>query len=461
MTPAGLSSHEVARKVVHIGAGLFALLVPWLTWWQGVLICLAAAFMNWQVLPRITHHFLERPEDRRRGYAAGIIEYPLAVGGLFLLFGSAPHVVAASWAILAFGDGFATVFGRALGGPKLPWNPGKSVSGFLAFSLMGGAGAALLAAHVLRQSAGAGGVAGGPSIGFVAAACFAAALLGALVESLPSGINDNISVPLMTGGFLFGLSFVDPALLSHRQDAVLSSLAIGAAVNLVVSGLAWLARAVKPSGAIVGSVIGMVTWGFGGWQAFAILILFFVVASGATRVGYEEKAARRIAQEEGGRRGARHAVANCGVPAFMAFLAAATPHTDLFMLALVAALATAVFDTVSSEIGQVYGRHPFLITTFRPVPAGTDGAVSVEGTLAGLGAAGLLAAAAGGLGMMGSFGWAGAGLAVVAAFIGTTVESYLGATLEAARAVDNEAMNFTNTLVGASAAMGLALLIQA
>ena len=127
-------------------------------------------------------------------------------------------------------------------------------------------------------------------------------------------------------------------------------------------------------------------------------------------------------------------------------------------------IATAVFDTVSSEIGQVYGRHPFLITTFRRVPPGTDGAVSLEGTLAGLAAAAVLAGAALTLGMMGSLGWAGALCVIVGAFVGTTVESYLGAATlggvsTAISRIDNEAMNFINTLVGALAAMGLAVLV--
>ncbi|CAN0554328.1 unnamed protein product, partial [Ectocarpus sp. 8 AP-2014] len=33
---------------------------------------------------------------------------------------------------------------------------------------------------------------------------------------------------------------------------------------------------------------------------------------------------------------------------------------------------------------QAYGKHTFLITTFKPVAAGTEGAVSLEGTLAGV-----------------------------------------------------------------------------
>ena len=456
----GLSSGEVARKAVHIGIGLLALLIPWLTRWQGLAICGAAFFLNWLVLPRITHHLLEREDERRRGYSEGILEYPLSVGALFLLFGSRMPVVAAAWAILAFGDGFATIVGRTVRGPRLPWNHDKTISGFAAFVMVGG-----VAASAMYLWAAQAGIEESPaSLGGVVALCFAAALFGAVLESLETGINDNVSVPLMSGAFLFALTHADPTTLAARSDRLLWNLEVGFVVNLIVSVLAWRARTVKPSGAIMGFVIGTFTWTFGGWQAFAILLIFFVLGSGATRVGYQQKLARKIAQEEGGRRGARHAVANCGVPAFLAFMAASTAQTDLFTIGLVAALATAVFDTVSSEIGQVYGRHPFLITTFRRVPPGTDGAVSVEGTLAGLAAAVVLAAAGLGLGMMGEAGWVGAGLAVAGAFVGTTVESYLGAATlgavgEAISRIDNEAMNFANTLVGAMAAMALALLV--
>jgi len=145
------------------------------------------------------------------------------------------------------------------------------------------------------------------------------------------------------------------------------------------------------------------------------------------------------------------------VPAFLALVAAASPFPDIVKVGLVAALATAVFDTVSSEIGQVYGRRPFLVTTLRPVPAGTEGAVSVEGTLAGAAASGILALAALALGLMGSFGWTGSMVVVAAAFIGGMVESYLGASplFAAGPSINNEALNFANTLVGALAAVAL------
>ncbi|MFQ5700590.1 MAG: hypothetical protein ACE5HU_01960, partial [Acidobacteriota bacterium] len=76
----GLGAPEVSRKLLHIGAGLLALTLPWLDRWDAAFICLGAFLLNWLVLPRITRHRLERAEDRARGLAAGIVVYPLSVG---------------------------------------------------------------------------------------------------------------------------------------------------------------------------------------------------------------------------------------------------------------------------------------------------------------------------------------------------------------------------------------------
>ncbi len=451
MTRPGLEGGEVARKMVHIGAGLLALLIPWLTWWQGVLCCAAALALNGLLLPVLTRHRLERSEDRARGYAAGILLYPLGVAILFVLFGSRPDVVAGAWGILAVGDGLATVAGRTLGGPRLPWNRDKSVAGSLAFVAAGTAAGLALARWADPPTL-------APLWDPLPVWCFvAAAALGAMVESLPTGLNDNLTVPVMSGALLYALAHMDPSLLVH-QSAWARALPWAMAFNTLIALAAWRARAVQPSGMVAGWIIGTIVFAFGGWQSFVILLLFFALGTAATRVGYESKKARRLAQEDEGRRGARHAVANCGLPAFLAFLAAATPAPQLVRVALVAALATAVFDTVSSEIGQVYGRRPFLVTTLRPVPAGTEGAVSVEGTLAGLAASAVLALAALALGLMGGLGWAGSAVVVAAAFTGGMVESYLGASplfSQAAAAVDNEALNFANTLVGALTALAL------
>jgi uncharacterized protein (TIGR00297 family) len=140
------------------------------------------------------------------------------------------------------------------------------------------------------------------------------------------------------------------------------------------------------------------------------------------------------------------------VGAFLSVLSILAPESKqgLCLAGFFGAFATAAADTVSSEIGQVLGKHPILITTLRPVPIGTEGAISLEGTAAGIVASIVICA----LGILfGILTVPAAGLCVIAAFIGTMVESYLGATLETMKIIDNELINFMNTLVGAAAAM--------
>jgi uncharacterized protein (TIGR00297 family) len=186
-----------------------------------------------------------------------------------------------------------------------------------------------------------------------------------------------------------------------------------------------------------------------------MLFLFSALGMAATRVGFTRKASRGIAQERGGRRGASHVVANAGAGLLFALLAVSDPvRGPLYLLAVAATYATAAADTVSSELGRACGRSAVLVTTFRRVPPGTGGAISLEGSLAGLGAAAVLAVLARWVGLVP--GWSWVAVIVAAACVGTTVESYLGATLERAGLIDHDTVNLLNTLVGGLTAILLA-----
>ncbi|MFP5289190.1 MAG: TIGR00297 family protein, partial [Thermoanaerobaculia bacterium] len=227
-------------------------------------------------------------------------------------------------------------------------------------------------------------------------------------------------------------------------------LGMAVLVNALLAGAAYAARTVNPSGVVAGFLVGFLIYLFLDWEGYLLLLAFFVIGSGCTKFGYKTKAAHKIAQEGGGRRGARHAFANAGVATACALFAAVTDHPVLFGLAFAGAFATAAADTASSEIGQVIGRRTFLLTTFRPVPRGTEGAVSLEGTLAGVVASLVIAAIGAAVGL---YPWIGVLPIVLAAFVGTTFESLVGAALEKRQLLDNEALNFLNTLVGALVAV--------
>lgn len=439
---------ELLRKAVHMGVGLCAFLLRWLGPLGGAATAAAGFAFNLWLLPRLGGRHLLREGERARGRSIGVLLYPLAVLILILAFWRRLEVAAAAWGILAFGDGMASVVGMTLGRRKLPWNPAKSWAGTLAYWLFGGAAAAALLPWTAPGRYG---------WAFALACGAAAALLAAVLESLPQGLDDNLGVPLVTGLFLLGLTLGQegwPALAGDPEFA--RRLALGAAVNLALAAAGYAARTVSVSGAVAGFAIGTAIWGFLGWRGYLVLLAFFVLGSAATKLGYRRKAARNLAQEEGGRRGARHAFANCGTALACAAFAATTDYPLVFALAFAGAFATAAADTMGSEIGQLYGRRAFLITSFRRVPPGTDGAVSAEGTAAGIAAAVLLGALGAGLGL---YPWAGAAAVAVAAFLGTVIESLAGATLERRGLLDNQAINFLNTLVGALLAAAAAPLV--
>ena len=440
----GLSRGELLRKVVHVGCGAFAFLLRDLLPPQAAAMAVAAFLFNWQVLPRIGGRTLWRSGERTQGYPRGILLYPLSVLALILYFWSAPWMAAALWGVLAFGDGSASLVGQTLGGPRLPWNRDKGWFGLAAFIVFGTVGAACLLAWTERLPLDPSAWHGARTLGVA----FVTTLACALVESLPTTLDDNFTVPLAGALVLPLVAQADPALLAS-DPAFPGRVLLGLVLNLAIALAARAAGSIDFWGAVSAVVIGTVITAGLGVGGFALMAAFFVLGSLATRLGYRVKAARGIAQERGGARGWRNAWANGGVPAFLAALAGLTPVPlhDLLVLAYAAAVATAAADTCSSEVGKAYGRRTFLITTLRPVAPGTEGAVSLEGTLGGF-LGGLVVAFTGV-----AFGLYGAREAILigcAGLLGSLAESVLGTVAERKGWMGNDLLNATNTAIGAA-----------
>jgi len=427
---------EGLRKSLHIAFGLVAFTLAWLPWQLAAAVAGAAVIGNWLLLHRM---FGTRVARHERGYDTGIVIYPFAVLVLIVIFRNQLEFAAAGWVILAFGDGFATMAGRSMPIRPLPWNHRKSWGGFLAFAAAAFIG--VFAVSRVFHTA-------------LSAPMMAAVVVCAVIESLHLGIDDNITVPLAAATVL--LVFGRPPLLGLEvPDVHWGWLAL----NTALAVAAYAARSVDVAGAVAGWLLGTVIIVCAGGSLYVALLAFFVLGTICTKIGYSRKARLGLAQERGGRRGAAHAFANVGVAAICAV--AAWRHSSLLPLFMgIAALATAAADTVASEIGQLIGRRTFLPLTFRRVDAGTEGAISLEGTLAGL-LAGFAVAAIGVGAAVSRLGSAFVGQVEVdkghaiatitaCAFLGSYIESIAGSwNRKRVNPVPNGVLNFFNTAVGA------------
>lgn len=219
---------------------------------------------------------------------------------------------------------------------------------------------------------------------------------------------------------------------------------LAAGITIVFAMFGRLVRGVTNSGAVAGAMVCFALLLGAGWGGFAALTTVFVLTWATTRFGYARKQVIGTAEARSGRN-AGQVVANLGVAACAAILFAATSRYG-FAVAVGAALCEAAADTVSSEIGQTAGAKPRLITNWRRVESGTDGAITAPGSVAGCLAAATVAAV---------FTWvtresgyeafvcAGAGIA------GTIADSLLGATVERRGMVGNNGVNFLSTLLAA------------
>jgi uncharacterized protein (TIGR00297 family) len=390
---------EVYRKLLHMSMGLFALCLRWLTPWQAALCALAALLHNLYLFPHYGMKKLERPEEKERGYS-GMIGYPAVVLVIILLswawsardylsYFYSPimrqaflALGAAAWMFLAIGDAFGALCGIFLGGPKLPWNAGKSWAGLVGF-LVFGTPAAYFGAWFVCPSLGpyAYGLLGRFTLNWVPFGIFIlAGLVAAIMESLPGQIDDNLTVPLSAwvvltlatyeGGPWSYFHFTSNELWTLDEIMVLLLL------NAVLAGAAFKRGWVDKWGFLLGLVFGaMVAFGLG-IPGYAMLLLFYLVANGSTYYGKKVKEQRGIAEAHGGQRRAGSVFSKGFVPAIFALLS---------FPAFVASLATYAADTAASEFGKTSRGKTWSLKSMKAVPAGSVGAISLKGTLAGLG----------------------------------------------------------------------------
>jgi uncharacterized protein (TIGR00297 family) len=280
-------------------------------------------------------------------------------------------------------------------------------------------------------------------------------------------VRQSRALALTVGALLIALSIQTIAILyplaARFPVFVFGAFGISVFFALTVFGLKAATAPAAASGAMICLLLIIWTSTYPGsllHTALLPLILLFVLTFCTTRMGRQRKTNAGLAEHRTGRNAAQ-IIANLSVSAAssslmgIGILRGWLPHTTPIHLAgnvALAALAEATADTVSSEVGQAFGGHPLLLTTLQRVEPGTDGAISLRGTVAGI---------AGGAVVVWAGAWAlrlgvqTASITLLAACAGLFFDSLLGATVERRGWLGNDLVNFTSTLFAAVIAGGL------
>lgn len=254
----------------------------------------------------------------------------------------------------------------------------------------------------------------------------------------------SFSAPQL-GGFQEAISLIQLSPPTW-SSALLSNLIIFIVGSpILVSGLSL-------SGIGTAFLLGSLTWRAFGPSGFLLVATYFVIGTGVTKLKMAQKEAQGVAEKRKGRRGPGSVIGSSAAGCVFSFLSIygvwGEAFSRLWILGFVASFCTKLSDTTSSEIGKAYGKTTYLVTTFKVVPRGTEGAVSVEGTFAGLLASMLLASVAC---LMGEIDVPEAAICIIASQIANFGESLIGAAFqdkEGFRWLNNDAVNVINISMG-------------
>ncbi len=205
--------------------------------------------------------------------------------------------------------------------------------------------------------------------------------------------------------------------------------------------------------ALTGGLLGMLIFYGAGFTGITLLTTFFVLGVGATGWKFNAKMKEGIAEKKEGKRNAGQVLANAGAAAILALLAIYdAEYTAILQLMIAGCFSAATADTLSSELGNVYGRRYYHIISLKKMQRGTNGAVSLRGTAAGIFGSTVIA-----LVYVLATGWNAQRFLVIiiAGTAGNVADSILGLTLENKGLLNNNAVNFLNTIVGAGVAWAL------
>lgn len=219
---------------------------------------------------------------------------------------------------------------------------------------------------------------------------------------------------------------------------VIALLAVGGYISVYT-------RKLTVPAAITGVLCGTIIYMGVGYGGLALLAAFFLCGTLSTAWGRKTKDGLNKPGDSIQRKSGQ-VLANAGTAALLSFLAIIFPeYAMVFLLMVAGSFASATADTLSSELGMLYGKSFYNCLSWKKDVKGSDGVISLEGTLIGVAGAGLISLIYGLFTLIDSRIF----IIVFAGFAGNFADSVMGASLERRNFLSNDGVNFFSTLFAA------------
>ncbi len=266
-------------------------------------------------------------------------------------------------------------------------------------------------------------------------------LLLSLMAGLSASLMESLRVENKPILILLAVSTTLTVFHIYMIETQIEQIFIAFTVSFLLSLMALKAKVADESGLMSATLIGVTVIVFSDFRFFAVLLSFYMLGSAITKYKYSLKLQRGIAEQAGGARGFANVFSN-SLPALFFVMNYGVLKLDAFATAFTASVATALGDTMASEVGKT-ADEVYLITNFKRVKAGESGGISVIGEFAGFVGCLIVSALAFALGVV---DLSGLFISTLIGFVGVHVDSILGATLEKRGLLNNAGVNLLATL---------------
>lgn len=354
---------DLNRTIIHMCLALLALIIGHWHWAFVFIVILLMLGFNLLILPKLKIDIYSYNDSDKPFYRSSLIIYPLSL--LFLMiFYAKPYVIAGVWAVMGFGLGISAISEQIISRKKLPWNKEKSWEWLLAFII-----SSFIASYLFISWSDTAGELSGYNIFLLS---IIVSIICGFVVSRDFGIDSNALIAVVGGVVMYLFSFI-----------VANNFVMGIIVSLAVMALAFIIKAVNKIGAIIGFIFGWVIYlvlGLAGYAIFFIYILFYYIS---VIWGYKDKVEEGLIEERRYIIKSGEIYSSLLLPAILVLIYWKwQAHLWLYLFA--GSLSASLFNAVSAQLGRYFTHHPVLISNFRRVKAGTKGAISIWGTLAGI-----------------------------------------------------------------------------